>query len=1109
MDEERIMQGVQKHVRSLLIASKKGLSIQELEQDYRMMIGSHLPVRALGYRSTMELLLDMPNVVQISSQFDGTVRLTAVVDEATRGIAELVARQKDNSGSKVRRRQHIFTPRCHTALARRGRIAPVLPASVKSDLRDLLSISPLLLSELEKSFLHRFGRQFQYTRYGFYSMLEVLRSVSDIVQVKQTRAGSLLVLRNSETGETSNASGTNGHQNSVSQPCPPAAYSKVPSCVPGQSSALTQIPEKKISIQKNPLTTVLPLMQSNDKQTGPISLVKSSSVKNSTFDKQAQNVEAKVPLQQSVVSAEDISPGKSPSSPARSQNVVKNSCLIKQPRLVETPEIPKSAPNKEQKPDTVPDTETCLQWLEKKLETELRLCIARKGAGAVISPDMKRDIKHVVKQHSEGLLLSQLSVVFKAYTGKALPYKELGFMSVMELVGSLVDMLHLEVTPDGQDWRLFDAESKHIAEVTSEHLPSTDRTVFNWKSPHQQPIHVKPVGTKLSLADEKLWWGPLELQQCYQQYDIPPDAVLNQKLHCLPSMKRGFMIGVFVENNKSPSQFYVRCCGKDTSQKLEDMMLEMRRCYSSECVSERYLVPDQYVSVGEIYALRVSGDVWWYRVIVHAVLGSEALDVFYPDFGNVATVKRSWLRFLKTCYMKLPAQAVPSCLAYVRPVEDQWSIQAIKRFQQLCACGPLVGVVLQYVENVLYLFLCDTSTEEDLYLHQLLITQGLALMGEDPRFCKPLIEFKELESQQWVKSESLKFHGTMPPWYQQCHNLCLLQTSQKSSQLASYLTKYPEQSQEESPESPENNENSEVDFSFEKKSDFLGKEELELGTPYIQAVPPGTDVWDESWPFLDRAVSLNDTSKPSHLYTETPLEENQSQEPVMEQDDDGAGQLSGPLEEFYISLIKSKKPQGSNDIQQSPPRSEQPKTEVVEEQAQGGCFPSILGDKDINEENPDYCLSGEPIFYQQSSSYGINPLLGFQKLQIGRSATTVALGAAARLATAGSILYWVPDSGKVNFEATGARSAITMVIWSEQLSTHSSKVPIIQCGSSYLHKSPRKEPEAYKNQASVKHLCKVVKWSSLHSFIKYYHVNVLASVKTVFDQKVLQAVVRV
>lgn len=77
----------------------------------------------------------------------------------------------------------------------RGRVPPILPAVVKSELKDLLAFSPVLLSDFEKAFVRRFGRTFQYMQYGFLSMFEVLDAASDVIAVEQTRMGSLLTLR--------------------------------------------------------------------------------------------------------------------------------------------------------------------------------------------------------------------------------------------------------------------------------------------------------------------------------------------------------------------------------------------------------------------------------------------------------------------------------------------------------------------------------------------------------------------------------------------------------------------------------------------------------------------------------------------------------------------------------------------------------------------------------------------------------------------------------------------------------------------------------------------------------------------------------------------------
>ncbi|XP_063795881.1 tudor domain-containing protein 5 isoform X2 [Pseudophryne corroboree] len=870
MDKDRVLQRLQKDVRSLLIASKHGLSIQELEHDYRMLIGTALPVRKLDYRTTMELLLDMPDVVNIHTKVDGTVVLSAVVNEETKSIADLVSRQKAQTKRKVLNKRRVVRPVCHKDLVRRGRIAPVLPASMKSDLRELLSISPLLVSHLETAFYKRFGRSFQYTRYGFYSLIEVLRSVSDIIQVTQTRAGSLLVLRNADPKGTSVGSSIQLSNQAVT------FKGTCSVSVDAQNSKrkpfVQDIPLPDASTPSAGTTTLEKLL--NDAETNYFA--SKISLKTLPIDPKFGVCDSQVMTENSVLGVNlplSLFPSPVPRDTA-------NKLLVKPPIHIETITAGGTslAAGTMELGTAEPDNNCSLQWLEEKLDKDLKLCLSQKRTAGVFSPDLRRDIKHVVNQYSQGLPVSQLSGLYKQYTGKDLPFREMGFLSVLDLVGSLGDMLYLECTVDGQDWRIFDMEKKQKKDVTDSKVLSLVEPTSRWNSPIQKSECLKPQMIKISTTDASSSWRPLDVQLPVSQQEIPPDAVRKQKLRCLSHMKRGFVIGVFVENIISPSEFYIRCYSKDTSQKLEDMMIEMRCCYSSEHVSSRYVVPDDYISVGDIFAVCVPGDVWWYRVIVHLVISSTEIQVYYPDFGNVATVKRCWLRFLKACYMNLPAQAVPSSLAFVKPVEDQWSTEAIKSFQQHCTKGPLVGVVLQYVLDQLYLFLCDTSTEEDLYLHQQLINHRLGSTGQEPGFykdlhkCNPFVHylFKSIEKpQEDLQDDSMQTEKqTVKPTVEPINDQeALLQ-----------------------------------DISFQTV-----KEEAESEMPYLEAIPTGEDVWDENWSFSSNTMTL-DVLKPHSVN----LDKNQEEEkPKEEQVNDfvkanDLNLLSIPLEEFYISLIESR-----------------------------------------------------------------------------------------------------------------------------------------------------------------------------------------------------------
>ncbi|KFV15212.1 Tudor domain-containing protein 5, partial [Tauraco erythrolophus] len=150
-------------------------------------------------------------------------------------------------------------------------------------------------------------------------------------------------------------------------------------------------------------------------------------------------------------------------------------------------------------------------------------------------------------------------------------------------------------------------------------------------------------------------------------------------------------------------------------------------------------MPESSVRPGQLCCVTVSK--WWYRAIIHRVVSDQEVEVFYPDYGNLEIVWKSCLRFLKWCYLKLPAQAIPCSLAWVKPVEETWSNEATLLFKKLCVSKLLVGIVDEYVSGILHLFLCDTSTEEDVYFHCVLRDRGCAdVCGENI----PSQGFKEL-----------------------------------------------------------------------------------------------------------------------------------------------------------------------------------------------------------------------------------------------------------------------------------------------------------------------------------------------------------------------------
>ncbi|XP_059270017.1 tudor domain-containing protein 5 isoform X2 [Mustela nigripes] len=968
-EQERVQECLRKEIRSLLISAKDGLTPQQLEKEYLLMVGSHLPLRILGYRSTMELVLDMPDVVAVCPCGDGTVILKAIPDESTKGIASLVAKQR--SSHKVRnsmqkgRASVCSGPSSCRRVPYRGRVPPILPAFVKSELKDLLALSPVLLSDFEKAFVRRFGRSFQYVQYGFLSMFEVLNAASDVISVEQTRAGSLLMLKKS-----------------VSE-------------------------KKQRGWPAGKMFTQPFRMKPHGSYSAGFPVVKSR------FSQPASNMEP----------------------PKQILNVEKTfkSNVVETSRLNHTEKL-------------------------NQLENTFKSVIAQIGPGGTINPELKHKIQFVVSKFPEGLLISKLLREFEVIFKEQLSPKKLGFLNVTELVGALSDILHVEFREGEQDLLVFDSDMKPLPPVQSDkkievkaYVSSPPRNSLSttavketaWDCPksHEEPkqkickkpnLVVKPLQLQVEVKSQ------LNLEMA--NHDIPPDAVRDKQLCRLPPLDTSTLVGVFVEYIISPSQFYIRIYSRDSSELLEDMMIEMRRCYSNQLVSDRYAMPEYFIQPGHLCCVRISEDKWWYRVIIHRVLGKQEVEVFYPDFGNIGTVQKSSLRFLKCCYTKLPAQAIPCSLAWVRPVEEHWTSRAILQFQKLCGLKPLVGVVDEYVDGILNIFLCDTSSNEDIYFHHVLRTEGHAIVCRENVPSKGFRELNPLAL--YTKSSS----GP--------EDVVLTELGYPSQQH------YFNEDREISPQS--------------KESELYTLDEIPTGMPCLESVTIGDDVWDENWLPLQAKMDKGDDAA-SHLFASSlggkkpypsckemlqkdwcfsgpkdtwddswqpsglvngmkgevqkqealnAQEKNTGTTRIQKVNNSSDSSTLPKLEEFYISLIQSQ--QSVKGSQPEPSSVQTQATPIQLSAATLSAIPMALDSaekksasvEDSSESLKNDFSSSRAITVFKDKSHEAMDQLSLilspehqisQKLYIPRSTATAALGAAARLATSRSLLHWYPS----------------------------------------------------------------------------------------------------
>ncbi|XP_013862757.1 tudor domain-containing protein 5 isoform X2 [Austrofundulus limnaeus] len=672
MSQEDILAKLKKDVCSLLLSSKLGLDPEQLRQDYFNMLGHPMPLKVLGFRNIMDMVKEMPDVVSVHYGPDGSPCLRAVSNEKTRNIEELVAKQRVSKADRIKKQRFKhFSPRyCYgftpVIIPRRGHAPPALPAHLRMQLRLMLCQGPVRLADLELCYLRSFGYPLRVHDYGFYSTVEMLVAASDMILIQQSRLGSLLALR----------------EHMMPRPLirPANLIRKTepmkPAFLPTNSQVSSSEPTKRSG---EVLVKESPVIQPSETSLNPV--------------QQEPNVSSKLETHE---------------------------------KFHET------------KPVACQEDEH-LEKLIHKLEEELRQQILENGVAGTINPELKDKLRKVVGQSSDGLSVHDLPTEYKKLFGEDLPYSESGFVSVTELIDALSDMFHLEAAEgdSGHDWIIRNKQDCDVRHSdTKETAASNDDGKMPAKNSYfssdVSPWEGKQGGTDgdegemettITCRTQEMVSELYTTVEAHCRSVIPLDALKNQRLRSPKRRGARELVEVLVEQVKSPGSFYISFSESKEVQAMENLMFEMRRCYTCPEVSKWYRLPQPYIRVGQVCCVSPEG-MWFYRVVIHRILNPTQVEVYYADFGDITVVQSDSLKFLKSSYSILPAQAVPSALAGIKPTSVNWTPEATASFQKLCSNRTLVGALDCYAADVLQLYLCDTHTDQDIYAHSVLINQG-------------------------------------------------------------------------------------------------------------------------------------------------------------------------------------------------------------------------------------------------------------------------------------------------------------------------------------------------------------------------------------------------
>ncbi|XP_054876280.1 tudor domain-containing protein 5 isoform X2 [Poeciliopsis prolifica] len=677
MSQEELLVKLKKDVRSLLTSSKLGLDPDQLRRDYVTMLGHPMPLKVLGFRNVMDMVQEMPEVVSVNFREDGSLYLKAVSDENTQNIEQLVAKQRISKSEKTKKfSSPRYCPRPpFSPLPRRGRPPPALPANLRAQLRILLSQGPLRLSELEDCYLRFYGFPLRIHNYGFYSTREMLEVAKDLIGIQQGRLGSVLYLRT----EAENYKRSQNVMRPLMIPRPPVRPFSTPS------------------------------------RTGPI---KPPSV--SSNRPICNNSDIKVPTMTKspvLVNQSPLTPPETTLEPDHPMSPGSHS-----------PELLESSPDSEQAPC---EDGGLFHQNVLKLEEELQHQILENSVAGTVSQELKDKLRKVVGESSAGISIHDLPAEYKRLFGEDLPYFQWGFLSVTELVGALSDIFHLRSAKDnsGNSWIVVDLRDRDNMEpgksyyFTLEESPWENgrENVTSDNGNNELPFCSQSNIQEMSVVMETPEMYPA--MQVHSRSPVPLDAMQNERLNPPTRHRARELVEVLVEQVESPGSFYIRFSETEEARALESLMFDMRRCYTYPEVSERYQLLEPFVRQGQVCCVSPNA-IWFYRVVIHKVLNSTHVEVFYVDFGDITLVPIASLKFLKSSFSVLPAQAVPSILAGIKSAANTWTAESTTSFRRLCSDQTLVGALDCYTGEVLQLFLCDTHTDQDIYIHTALINQG-------------------------------------------------------------------------------------------------------------------------------------------------------------------------------------------------------------------------------------------------------------------------------------------------------------------------------------------------------------------------------------------------
>ncbi|KAM6442660.1 tudor domain-containing protein 1 isoform 1-T3 [Liasis olivaceus] len=169
----------------------------------------------------------------------------------------------------------------------------------------------------------------------------------------------------------------------------------------------------------------------------------------------------------------------------------------------------------------------------------------------------------------------------------------------------------------------------------------------------------------------------------------------------------------------NPSKFYCQLLNKDDLNALK----ELNSTLAEYC--EKTTPNISQVTKGKIYGAYFSGDGRWYRALVKDIISFELIKVQFVDYGNCEEITLDKIRQISSTFLKLPFQGIRCWLSGVKPINKEWTTEAIATLQMYATGKKLQARVVSVTKNGAEVELIDNSSSIPI-ISEILIREHLA-----------------------------------------------------------------------------------------------------------------------------------------------------------------------------------------------------------------------------------------------------------------------------------------------------------------------------------------------------------------------------------------------